>query len=221
MSPPEAVLFDLDSTLCLSDQSDEEIHQAVFERVDVDPFFSVADVRGVDSADVPTAHSEREFYENLYRAVVADVGGDLSHVPALVEATVDVVDETTVSFREGAREALDYARERCAVGLVTNGGEETQTADAFDVTVFCDPANGIDPKPATEPFERALSALDASAERAVYVGDSREADVVGAHRAGLRSVWTPPNRPHEEYPDDPDPAPTHRLDSIRELPDVL
>jgi len=229
MPSPEAVLFDLDSTLCLSDQSDEEIHGAVFDRVGVEPFFTVADVRGVDSSEIPTAHSEREFYEHLYRAVVADVGGEPSHVPALAEATVDVVDETAVSFREGAREALEYARERYEVGLVTNGGEETQReklerlgiADAFDVTVFCDPANGVDPKPATEPFERALSALEASAERAVYVGDSHGADVVGAHRAGLQSVWAPPNRPHEEYPSDPDPAPTHRLESLADLPRVV
>ncbi|WP_135363913.1 HAD family hydrolase [Halosimplex halophilum] len=225
----DAVCFDLDSTLCVAEQSDAEIHAAVFDRVGLDPLFSPADVRAVDATDLPTAHSDREFYEHLYRAVCADVGADRAHAPELAEATVEVVDETAVSFREGAREALDHVRERHEVGLVTNGGEATQTAklerlgvaDAFDATVFCDPANGVEPKPDTEPFERVLADLDAPAGRTLYVGDSHGADVVGAHAAGLHSAWVPLVRHDAAPPADPDPAPTHRLDGMAELPDVL
>jgi len=225
----DAVCFDLDSTLCVSEQSDADIHAAVFDRVDPDPFFAPADVRAVDATELPTAHSDREFYEHLYRAICADVGGDPAHAPALAAATVDVVDETAVTFRQGAREALAHVRDRYEVGLVTNGGEAAQTAklerlgvaDAFDATVFCDPSAGVEPKPATEPFERALAALDAAPERTLYVGDSHGADVVGAHRAGLRSAWVPLVRHDSAPPADPDPAPTHRLDGMAELPSVL
>lgn len=225
----DAVCFDLDSTLCVSDQSDHEIHEAVFERVDPDPWFSPADLRAVDSADLPTAETTREFYENLYRAVCADVGGDPAHAPALAEATVEVVDETAVTFREGAREALEHVRDRYDVGLVTNGDEATQTAklerlgiaDAFDATVFCDPANGIEPKPDPTPFEMVLEGLDAAPERTLYVGDQHTADVVGAHAAGLASAWVPLDRHGTAHPEDPDPAPTHWLDSPSELPSVL
>jgi len=225
----DAVCFDLDSTLCVSEQSDHDIHQAVFERVDVDPWFSPADLRAIDSASLPTAHTLREFYEHLYRAVCADVGGDPAHAPALAEATVDVVDEAAVTFRDGARAALDHVRDRYEVGLITNGGEAGQTAklerlgiaDAFDATVFCDPANGVEPKPATEPFERALASLDATPERTLYVGDSHGADVVGAHRTGLQSAWVPLDRHGEVPAESPDPAPTHRLDGMGELPSVL
>ncbi|WP_123539001.1 HAD family hydrolase [Halosimplex salinum] len=229
MTGIDAVCFDLDSTLAVSEQSDADVHAAVFERCDVDPFFSIADVRAVDSADLPTAHSDREFYEHLYRAVCENVDEDPEHVPALAEATVNIVDQTAVTFRDGAREALEHAREHYDVGLVTNGGEATQSAklerlgiaDAFDATVFCDPAAGVEPKPDPAPFEAVLAALDATPERTLYVGDQHTADVVGAHRAGLQSVWVPPDRSHQEFPDDPDPAPTHRLDSMAALPDVL
>lgn len=231
MPPIEAVCFDLDSTLCLSNQSDQEIHAEVFDRAGVEPFFSPADLRAVDSTDVETAESNVEFYANLYRAAVEGlpVDPEPSLLAELGELTVDVVDETDVSFRPGAREALDYAHEHYEVGLVTNGGMETQRAkletlgiaDSFDVTVYCDPAAGVDPKPATEPFDRALAGLSASPEGTVYVGDDHKADVVGAHRAGLQSVWVPPNRPHESHPTDPDPAPTHRLESLTDLPMVL
>jgi len=229
MSDFDAVCFDLDSTLCVSEQSDADIHEAVFERSDVEPFFSPADVRAVDSAELPTAHSDREYYEHLYRAVCADVGGDPTHAPALAEATVAVVDETAVTFRDGARAALDHARERYDVGLVTNGGEATQSAklerlgiaDAFDATVFCDPVNGVEPKPDPVPFERALDALDATPDRTLYVGDDHGADVVGAHQVGLQSAWVPFVRHDGNDLGEPDPAPTYRLGSMTELPSVL
>ncbi|WP_415380768.1 HAD family hydrolase [Halosimplex sp. TS25] len=229
MSAFDAVCFDLDSTLCVSEQSDAEIHQAVFDRCGVDPFFSPADVRAVDAAELPTAESDREFYESLYREVCESVGGDPAHAPDLAAATVEVVDPAAVTFREGAREALDRARERYDVGLITNGGEATQSAklealgiaDAFDATVFCDPTDGVAPKPDPTPFERALAALDAPPERTLYVGDSHAADVVGAHEAGLRSAWIPLVR-HDAAPaTDPDPAPTHRLESMTDLAAVL
>lgn len=233
MPPVEAVCFDLDSTLCLSNQSDHEIHSTVFERAGIEPPFTPTDLRATDATDVATAESAADFYTNLYRAIVDRLDDDVDLSPSVLaelgEITTDVVDETDVSFRPGAERALEYARDRYEVGLITNGGRETQTAkletlgiaDPFDVTVFCDPGEGIDPKPATEPFELALSELSATPETTVYVGDSHSGDVVGAHRSGLRSVWVPPNRPHEDHPSDPDPAPTHRLDSLDELPGIL
>lgn len=231
MLATEAVCFDLDSTLCVSNQSDEDIHRDVFERAGIEPFFTPSDLRAVDSAEVETAESDAEFYTNLYRATVRRLStdADSSLLAELGEITVDVVDKTDVSFREGAKDALTYASERYELGLITNGRRETQTAkletlgidDVFDATVFCDPGAGIDPKPARKPFEMALSNLSASARETVYVGDTHSADVVGAHEAGLRSVWVPPNRPHGTQPTDPEPEPTYRLDSMAKLPTIL
>jgi putative hydrolase of the HAD superfamily len=67
------------------------------------------------------------------------------------------------------------------------------------------------PKPHPEPFERALAALDARAERAVHVGNSPSSDVAGARAAGVASAWLASGE------DSPEPAPTYRLDSLREL----
>jgi HAD superfamily hydrolase (TIGR01509 family) len=233
MSPPRSVCFDLDSTLCLSTQSDHEIHEEVFDRVGIEPLFSPGDVRAVDTTTLDAAESDTEFYTNLYRAAVqqsTERGIEPSLLADLAEITTDVVDETAVRFREGAESALQYAREQYdEVGLITNGGEQTQTAKLetlgidgdFDVTVFCDPSEGIRPKPATEPFELALSELNATPEQTVYIGDTHSSDVVGAHRAGLQSVWAPVDRPHEQTVADPEPVPTYRLDSIGDLPTVL
>jgi len=68
-------------------------------------------------------------------------------------------------------------------------------------------------KPHTDPFERVLAALDVSAGRALYVGDSLAYDVAGAHNAGLAAAW---------LGSDPDPYdPEFVLGSLGELPAVL
>lgn len=234
MTRVDAICFDLDSTLCTSNQSDAEIHETVFDRAGVEPLFGPADLRAVDPTDVETADSPSDFYANLYRATVDRRPGEFDPDPSLLaelgEITTAVVDETDVSFRTGAEAALEYARtEFDAVGLITNGGEERQRAkletldlgDAFDVEVFGDPAGGVEPKPAREPFETALSGLGTAASSTVYVGDTHSTDVVGAHRVGLQSVWVPPDRPHEAVATDPEPAPSYRLESLEELPNVL
>lgn len=226
MAAIDAVVFDLDGTLCVRERDDEEIHEAIFERVAFDPFFEPADVRAVDPADLPPVDSTRERWEAFYRAVADRVGGDPERAPALADATMAAyVDDPEVRFREGAREALRAARERHDVALVTNGSERAQGAkldalgirDAFDATVFCGPACDLPGKPDPEPFERALDALGAAPERSVYVGNWLHGDVTGAHNAGMRSVWVPDRDP----PADPDPEPDHRLESMAEVPDVL
>lgn len=227
MTEYDAVVFDLDSTLCVHEMDDEEIHAAIFERVDVEEFFAPADVHALDPADLPSAETDREHWTNLYRAVADRVDGDPSHAEALAEATMAVVDPTDVTFREGAPRALEYARERSAVGLVTNGGEATQTAklealgirDAFDAEVYCDPAAGIEPKPDPTPLSIALDELEVDPHRALKVGDALSLDVAGAHNAGMASAWVPTEVSSLEGT--PDPQPDYRLDSMAELPEVL
>lgn len=221
----DAVCFDLDGTLCVDDQSDEEIYDAIIDRVDVPEFFDLDDLYAVDYGALPEAGSDRKHHENVYRAIARNVGADPSHAPALAEATLEVRDPTAVSFRDGAREALEYVRQRYSAGLVTAGTGETQlpkletlgVRDAFDVTVCCGHGTGVESKTDPEPFEIALDELRTPPERAIYVGDRHDGDVVGPHRVGMRTAWVP----EEGVASTPDPEPTYRLSSMHELPDVL
>lgn len=225
--PIEAVVFDLDNTLCVPTQDDEAIHEAVFERVGVDPFFEPADLYAVDFDGLDEPDSQRDHYEQMY-AAAADVAGsdpEAETVTAAAEATLDVLDSEAVTFRPCAEAALVHAREEYTVGLLTAGSESTQTEklaalgirDAFEAAVFCGPDDDVETKPDPEPFERLLSELGVAPERAVYVGDRHDGDVVGAHNAGMHSVWVPVG----DGPAAVDPEPTHRLNSMKELPDVL
>lgn len=82
-----------------------------------------------------------------------------------------------------------------AIGLVTNGPAAIQRPKIelleieylFPVIVVSEEAGVWKPDPGI--FEIALERAGIAAEDAIYVGDSAEHDVPGAHAAGLRAVW--------------------------------
>lgn len=103
----------------MSEQSDHEFHTEVFERAGVDAIFSPTDLRAIDPDDIEPAEDITEFYTNLYRAAVdnidASIDPDSPLIEELGEAAGDLYDPTAVTFRQGAREALEYVRERYKV----------------------------------------------------------------------------------------------------------
>lgn len=213
-----AVCFDLDRTLCRSTQDPDALLERAFERAEVDPFCTHEDLQSAVPA-VTDAETDREFYAALFEAVAdrrmgdgADEGGRSSGVDgdvhssgvdaaALADAYVAEYDPRAVEPVPGAIEALEWAGERGGVGLITNGERSTQRpklealgiADHFDVRVFCDPANGIHPKPDPAPFTIAVEDLGVDPTAVLHVGDSLRADVAGANAMGMDSAWIPPS----------------------------
>ena len=223
MTDLDAILFDLDSTLCVSDQDEEALVAEAFDRVSVEQYCTLDDiVAAVDG--IPTAETPHEFYEFCFDATARNAGVEDAHASELASAYEACLDHSAVSFRPGAKAALEAASET-NVALVTNGDEETQTVkletlgitDAFDTHVFVDPRGGVPPKPDPTPFERALSELDVKAENTIHVGDSLRADVAGANAFGIDSVWVP----YEERVTNPTPEPTYTLPSLAEFPTIL
>ncbi len=112
----------------------------------------------------------------------------------------------------GARETLAVLRARgYRLGLVSNTPwgspdylwrgqlERFGLARFFEVTCFSSDVGFRKPDPRI--FRAALKALDVPAGRAVFIGDEPEADIGGAHAAGLGSVWV-----DRHHCDPPDPA---------------
>ena len=66
--------------------------------------------------------------------------------------------------------------------------EELGLTPYFDVVVASHDQRVRSAKPDAAIFEYALNAVGVSPEEAVHVGDSFEADVMGAHTAGIRSI---------------------------------
>jgi FMN phosphatase YigB (HAD superfamily) len=88
------------------------------------------------------------------------------------------------------------------------------------VTVVSADIGFIKPHPA--PFEAALAGLGVPAASVVHVGDDWDADIVGAHRAGMRAVYTRQWRDEEDrHYGAENIVPLAEIDDLRDLPAVL
>ncbi|SFR93793.1 putative hydrolase of the HAD superfamily [Halomicrobium zhouii] len=218
--PVEALLFDLDDTICEYCRPGSEILDLAFEDVGIEPVFTADDYYAVFEDHVEDSEDVVENRERCFAALAEEAGHDPDVGLAVADAYEAERDQTNVQWLPGAQEALDTLRERYAVAAVTNGGPKMQRAkmrglgidDHFETVVFA--GYDVAAKPDPEPFEMALDAVGVGPERAVKVGNSLKNDVAGAHNAGLRSVWI-----DREGVPNPDPEPHHRIEAMDELLD--
>jgi len=110
-----------------------------------------------------------------------------------------------------------------ALGLITNGTVQSQTQKLdllglrpYFQTVVISEAVGVE-KPHAAIFQHALAALGLRAAQVWFVGDHPEKDMLGAGRAGLRTVWLRGTHP---WPDT-QAAPHYQIDHLRELVPLL
>ncbi len=95
---------------------------------------------------------------------------------------------------EGTVEVLDYLKVKYQLHIITNGFEEVQNlkiqnsgiAKYFDEIITSESV-GVK-KPNSKIFEFALLKTKANPQNAIMIGDSYEADVVGALNAGMFAI---------------------------------
>jgi len=219
-APADALVFDLDHTLCTYRRSGEEILSLAFEAAEVVPFFAVEDYYEIFDDYVKESGDGRENRARCFEALATEAGRSPGVGRRVADAFAAERDHANVSWVPEAKAAFESLSERYPLALVTNGDREWQSAklrglgieDRFETIVYAGYETA--PKPDPEPFEVALDALDATPERAVKIGNSLEHDVAGAHSAGLRSVWF-----DRDGVDDPTPTPDVRVESMDELLD--
>lgn len=193
---PSLVLFDLDNTIC-------DYHGARIVR---------------------TRYAFEPHFPNLERLELA-VNEAMSHSTDGSEHFVDVlaahgitdsalVEEVRARYIEDryrglvlydeALEVIAAVSEIAAVGMITNGPSTIQRPKIellelvahFPVIVVSEEVGVWKPDP--EIFQIALDRCGARSEDAIYVGDSIEHDIPGAHAAGMRAVWV--NRHGVDWP---------------------
>lgn len=219
-SSVDAVLFDLDDTLCRYRRPGSEVLREAFAKAGVRPFFTTDEYVSryrtylEESTDIETLR------KTCFGDIATEKGLDRDVGIAVARAYASVRDQRNVEPLPGADRAVSTLADSYRLGLVTNGGPSMQRRkldalgldDTFDVTVFAGYDTAAKPDP--EPFLVALEELGTTPDRAVYVGNSLSSDVAGARAAGLRSVWIP----DEDHPvESPDPIPEYRVHSLEEL----
>lgn len=217
---PDAVLFDVDDTLCRYRRAGDELLTAAFDRTGLEPFITRAEYHARYPEFVNDSDSMTDLRERCFAAIAAETGRDPEAGHRVARAYADERDHGNVEPLEGVDRALSALAD-LPLGVVTNGAPEMQSRklaalgleDVFDVVVHA----GYDApaKPSPEPFHEALSALDARPERTYHVGNSLSSDVAGAKAAGVGAVWL------ADGTERPEPEPDHTVASLAELPPAL
>lgn len=184
--PVTAVLFDLDDTLYSCEDLVLKARQVLC---------AAAAGRGVPAGPLATALAvaERRGGSRTQRTAAALTAVGRSDVDAgWLAGVFEAYVPATLPLLPGVAELLQALRVAgVALGIVTNGTPGRQRAKiaalglAMDAVVCADE---VVPKPDPAPFRVAAAALGVPADQVLMVGDRPDADVAGAHRAGMRAV---------------------------------
>jgi HAD superfamily hydrolase (TIGR01549 family) len=217
----EAISFDLDDTLVQYVRSPGEVLQASFDRLGIDPLFSVEEYYARYDEFAEQCDSMDDLRSDCFAALAAENGHERALGREVAAAFSDERDQSNVELLPSVAGLLDDLADEYRLAIVTNGARDAQRqkieAVSLDQWVETVVIAGHDtpPKPDPEAFERALQSLDATPESTVHVGDSLDTDVAGATAGGLASIWVSERSDTHEY------DPTFRVDSLGDIRPLL
>lgn len=193
---PPPLLIDLDNTLIDRDAAFRDALTAFLGTWQL----PVPDVEWLMTVDA-SGYTPRQ---DVARAMAGRYGGRVPE--SAVEALLDQGAADRVVLPPETRAALERAAAGRPCVIVTNGRTAQQEAkirhSGLDGVVHgwvVSEAVGHK-KPAPEIFRAAAATVGAPLRGAWVVGDSPQADIAGAHRLGLRSVWVSGGRPWPGMP---------------------
>ena len=112
----------------------------------------------------------------------------------LSEVYIDNLPNSNTLF-EGAIEVLNYLSQKYQLHIITNGFEEVQLKKMRNSEIFhffdqiiTSESVGVK-KPNPKIFHHALALANAKLEESIMIGDSLEADILGAQQIGLKTIF--------------------------------
>ena len=123
-----------------------------------------------------------------------------------------------IQFFDDVLPVLNVLRGHYIMGVLSNGNtypERCGLAGYFQFVVLAQDY-GIQ-KPDPRLFEIAIKCADCTKRQFLHIGDSFQNDIIGAKRAGVRSVWLNRQREDNETGQQPD----FEISSLRELTEIL
>lgn len=229
----KAVVFDLDSTLCeyaltVAEVIERALSHVGLEPLEFGPIDSLAD--DYNRAWWTAEDNYRTHVDELRRlawsALLRDRGRDDEELAGkLSSAYSQIRKETGLRLFDGVSQLIDDLKPRYPLGIVTNGPSDMQwpklrelgLVDRFDGIVVAGDRGFFKPDP--RPFVEILELLDAEAKTALFVGDSFEHDIIGAHGAGMRTAWI--RSDGKTPPEDADVTPDYIFGSAIEVREIM
>ena len=218
--PITAVLFDLDNTLIDRYEAFERLFGHWYDTLpapdrpaDRGEFVALMARHGIGYAPLP------EIYEEMLKMWM----GSFPSLDAAVEAHSTAMPEMVGLDPKTDDMLRRFKDNRVPVGVVTNGGTETQwgklrktgIADLVTACVVSEEFGAWKPDPAI--FECALALIGAEAGSTVFVGDNAEHDILGATGVGMRTAWMSMGRKWEIESARPD----YVLNAVWEAEDIV
>jgi putative hydrolase of the HAD superfamily len=189
----KSVLFDLDGTLLDRDTSIEQFITAQYDRL-------IVHLHHIPKIDYITRFIELDcrgyvWKDKVYQALVAEFEIKGISWQRLLDDYETLFQFHCVPFNFLVEMLGELKHQGYLLGIVTNGLGQFQIRsieglgiqDYFDVILVSEVEQVR--KPQSEIFQRAMNRLGVSAQDTVFVGDSPEADIMGAKRAKMRAIW--------------------------------
>ncbi len=229
----KAVFFDFYKTLCVWGQPLKPSLQKIAERygfeIDGERYTIArqnlyADASGSDPAEHTLFGTMQKIIESYYD-FIKELGAK-EHIEQitweLLQSEHSLFAASAATLYDDALPTLQHLRDSgFKLAIVSNWDtpldpltERLGIADYFDIIVASHDARVLSAKPDSHIFNYTLAALEISAGEAVHIGDTYEADIIGAKNAGIRPILidrdsTQTGRWHET------------IQSLSELPELL
>ena len=196
------VFFDLDHTLWDFDKNSMLAFKRVFKKfkinIEFDAFLKIYEPINVEYWK--KYREDKVSKENLRRGRLIDSFNffDLIYTTEKIDKIADAYIQELPNDNhlfEGAVEILDYLTLKYKLHIITNGFEEVQYKKLknsgivhFFSTVTTSEEVGVK-KPNSKVFLTALKKANSIPEESVMIGDSLEADILGANNIGMQTIF--------------------------------
>ncbi len=245
MSSPwiRGTIFDLGSTLFYFDGNwpdvAQESYKFISERLhatglDIDPPTFVDQLASTveeQFAQRMQDHIERPMLKIL-QEVLSELGVDTLPESDLNQALIEMYAISEVYWQPaaGLHETLGALRDHgLSLGLISNASDAGNVQRLIDKAGIREYLNPIlisaavgHRKPSPHIFRALLDTWKIPAEHLVMVGDSLQADILGAQTVGIHQIWiTEFLDGHNETPVDVGIFPEYETDSLKAIPDIV
>ena len=206
--PIKSVLFDLDNTLINRSEAFARLFERWYRTLP-------ATVRPADREDFVSRFARRgngyEPLPDIYRDMLDEWPDSFPSLETAVESHSNMMPYVVAIHPKTEAMLRRFQAHGVPVGVVTNGGSETQwgklrntgVAALVEACVVSGEFGARKPDPAI--FRHALDLIGAESESTLFVGDNIEADIIGASRMNMRTAWMSlgrtwgAKRPHPDY----------------------